>query len=447
MVNKYYTLTLGCQMNKSDSERLSKVLEDLGYKKTEEEKNANLITVVACSVRQSAIDRIYGKIRNWQTLKEKKPLITILTGCVLPVDRKKMASFFDLIFEIKDLDKFPSLLGEKIGEIKHDLPVSSYFDIHPLYESRFQAYVPIMTGCNNFCAYCAVPYTRGREISRSPEEIIREVKNLLEKGYKEITLLGQNVNSYKSGKADFPALLKKIANLPGKFWLRFLTSHPKDLSDQLIKVIAKSDKICKYLHLPVQTGNNAVLKRMNRKYTREHYLNLIEKIRKEIPEVAISTDTIVGFAGESREQFEDTKKLYQEAKFDMAYIVQYSPRPGTIAQKKFKDDISRLEKERREKELNKILEKTALENNKKLVGKTLEVLVEKKLTRPLRLREANGGRATFNLKLSTYLGKTATFKTIKFTLKNENLLGKFLKVKILKAKSFGLEGKELIIKS
>lgn len=420
MKKKYYLWIIGCQMNYADAEKIAAVLNNLNYQQTDKEKNADLIITVACSVRQTAIERIYGKTADWQKLKQKKPLITILTGCVLKADLPKMQKFFDFIFEIKDITKLPKFLTGKT--FSKEIPASEYFDIHPAYQNNFQAYVPISTGCNNFCTYCVVPYVRGREISRPAKDIINECKNLIKNGYKEITLLGQNVNSYGldlKNKVKFPDLLETIANLTGDFWLRFVTSHPKDLSDELIEVITNSHKICRYLHLPIQSGDNEILKKMNRKYTREHYFNLIKKVREKIPGIAITTDVIIGFPEEAEKQFQNTIKLFKEAKFDMAYLNKYSPRPGTAAFK-LKNNISQEEKENRYQKLNKILNTTALEKHRILIGKTLKILVEYK-------------RKNHNY------GKTETFKTVKF-LSSRDYTGKFVNVKINKAQAFGLEG-------
>lgn len=420
---KYYIVTYGCQMNKSDSERVATVLEDLGYQKTDSEKSADLIVIMACSVRQSAVDRIYGKVKIWQKIKEKRPLLTILSGCVLKEDRKKLSPFFDLIFPISDLPKLPQKLK--------NLPpyqVKNYFEIQPTYQSNFQAYLPISTGCNNFCTYCVVPYVRGPEICRPANEIINEVKSLIDKGYKEITLLGQNVNSYTSilgnstSTVDFPELLQIINNIPGNFWLRFITSHPKDLSDELIETMAKCKKICEYLHLPVQSGDNEILKRMNRNYTVEYYKNLIEKIKNKIPEISISTDIIVGFPGESEKQFQNTANLMKEMKFDMAYIAEYSPRPETAAYR-LKDDVPKKEKERRRKLLTDILMETAFENNKKYLNKIVEILVE-------------------GIDRQGYVyGKTRTFKNVRLKDSPKKLtVGQFAKIKITAVSPWGLEG-------
>lgn len=411
-------------MNKSDAERIATVLQSIGYQKTTSEKEADLILVVACSVRQSAVDRIYGKVRQWKQLQNKKPLVTILTGCVTERDKQKLSDKFDIIFDIKDLNHLPKQLKQL-----QPLNLSDYFAIHPTYSSDFQAYIPISTGCNNFCAYCVVPYLRGPEISRPAQDILKEVEGLVNKGYKEITLLGQNVNSYqnpasKSAIRDFPTLLEKVAQIPGNFWIHFITSHPKDMSDKLINTVAQYEKICPYIHLPVQAGNNEILKKMNRRYTREHYLKLIAKIRNKIPNAAISTDIIVGFPGETNEQFNDSVQLFKEVKFDMAYIAQYSERPGTAAAK-LKDDVPRIEKKKREKVLTEILKKTATNNNKKLLNQEVKVLVEK-------------------VKDNYAFGKNDTFKTVKFAmpqnLPQQKIVSDFIRVEIKKAGPWGLLG-------
>ena len=447
---KYYIWVIGCQMNISDSERVVRILEDLGYRKTEKEDSADLIMVLACSVRQSAVDRIYGRAKCWRKLKIKnEKLKIILSGCVLPADKPKMERIFDIIFDIKNLDKLPQILDKLTVNTSTPLSAGSkqftedknkdYFSVHPKYESKFQAFVPIMTGCDNFCSYCAVPLTKGREKSRPEKEILKEVEGLVKKGYKEITLLGQNVNSYgvkvkskkekvkNKSKNQFVELLEKINKIPGDFWIRFITSNPQDMSDKLIKAVKNLDKVTEYIHLPVQAGNNEILKKMNRKYTKEHYLKLVSKIRKEIPaslaggpNVSISTDTIVGFPSETRKQFEDTLDLYKKVKFDMAYIAQYSPRPGTAASR-MKDDVPREGKRKREKELTEILKKTALKNNKKYLGKTVEVLAEKKEKKYL-------------------FGRTRTFKSVQFE-GNKNLIGQFVKVKITSATPWAMKGK------
>lgn len=348
---RYYILTLGCQMNKSDSQRIARVLEGSGYKPAPTEVEADLIVVNACSVRQSAVDRIYGKLKLWQGRR------IFITGCLLPQDREKLAKKVDLIFNIKDLPKLAKLICPKTKRLAIDdkdylkipplLPITHY----SLPRHKCEAFVPIMTGCDNFCSYCVVPYTRGREYSRKEKEIISEVKNLVERGYEEITLLGQNVNSFKP---SFVELLKKLVKLPFDFKIKFLTSNPWDFSDDLIELIAKEPKISQEIHLPVQSGDDEILKKMNRKYTRKEYLNLVKKLRKSLPNLSLSTDLIVGFPGETKKAFENTVSLCQKAKFDKAYISCYSPRPQTAAYK-LKDDVPLSEKKRRWKILNELI--------------------------------------------------------------------------------------------
>ena len=417
----YHLITFGCQMNKSDSERIASVLENMGYQAVNKPERADLIIVNMCSVRQSAVDRVDGLGKKFTEFKKQNPnLKTALTGCVLLPDKTKLKKQFDLIFDIKNLTKLSNMLCYPLV-----IPRSNtleYFSVFPDSDSLVTAYVPIITGCNNFCAYCVVPYVRGEEISRPAQEIIKEVKKLIKNGHKEIILLGQNVNSYKDKNTNFPQLLKLINDLPGEFWLRFITSHPKDLSDELIETMAKSEKITEYLHLPVQAGDNQILKKMNRGYSVDQYKNLIEKIRKKIKNISISTDIIVGFPGETKKQFKQTAKLMKWAKFDMVYTAQYSPRPMTAASK-LEDNVIKKEKKRREQILTKILKKTALKNNKKYVNKTVEVLIEQKT------------------KNDFYLGKTRTFKNVKIKdLKGSLKIGQFIKTKIIKAMPWGLEG-------
>jgi len=436
MSNKqtYFLQILGCQMNHSDAERLANILESCGYKKANSPDQADFIGVVACAVRQSAMDRVYGKIRNWNLIKEKRPLITLLTGCVLKKDKEKLKYDFDILLDMKDIQNLPTELKKRNAQLGNFNPSPSYLSLAPKYESDFKAYVPIMTGCNKFCTYCAVPYTRGPEISRPSEEIFEEVKNLINQGYKEIMLLGQNVNSYGLDVKDtrspnygkklptFPEILKEINSWPGNFWLRFTTSHPYDMSDELIKVIAERNHLTEYLNLPVQSGNNEILKKMNRHYTVGHYKEKLDKIRKLIPEIGLSTDIIVGFCGETEKQFQDTANLMKEIGYDMAYISQYSPRPGTSAARAFPDDIPKETKKEREKILTDILKKSALEFNKKFLNKKTKVLVD-------------------GISKGKLFGKNRQFKTVRINSDNKDLIGKFIDVKINKINPWGLEGK------
>jgi len=329
-------------------------LEKQGYQPAQNLEMADLVILNVCSVRQSAMDRVYAKITQIRKRKRspdesqdknktKIPTVVgtpkiVLTGCLLEKDKQKLKDQVDEIWDIAD------------------------FSHKPKYQSKCLAYVPIMTGCNNFCSFCVVPYTRGREKSRPAQEIIKEVKNLVKRGYKEIILLGQNVNSYQGLSLEtpprtvlgFPKLLKILNNIPGHFQIHFLTNHPKDISDELIETVAQSEKVVKEIHLPVQSGDDEILKKMNRGYTAKDYKNLVKKIRQKIPGVKISTDVIVGFPGETEKQFQKTVKLFQEIKFDQAYIARYSPRLGTVAAK-LKDDVSSQEKKKREKILEGFL--------------------------------------------------------------------------------------------
>ncbi|MBU4298713.1 MiaB/RimO family radical SAM methylthiotransferase [Patescibacteria group bacterium] len=329
---KYHIITFGCQMNKSDSERIATVLENRGYQPASNINEADLIVVNMCSVRQSAVDRVYGKISDFAKLKVKnEKLKVILTGCITKSDKRKFENKFDQILKFKDL------LKEQ-----------------PKYQDKSIVYVPISSGCNNACTYCVVPFTRGSLVCRDHREILKEVKKVVQNGAKEIWLLGQNVNDYTSrtdGSIDFSELLRMINDIPGDFLIRFVSPNPKNFSDKLIETMVGAKKITKYLHLPVQSGDNEILKKMNRPYTVEQYKNLVKKIRKKIPKINLSTDIIVGFPGETEKQFQNTVKLFKEIKFNYAYIAKYSPRPGTAAFK-LKDDVSLKEKKRRWKILN-----------------------------------------------------------------------------------------------
>lgn len=412
---KYHIIVFGCQMNISDSERVSAVLESLKYTRTDDINQADLIAVTMCSIRQSAVDRVHGLVKKFETLRKKNPkLKTLLTGCVLKKDKKIFVEGFNFVIDIKEIKRIPELLGKK-SKSKNDY----YLDITPKYFSDFSANVPIMTGCNNFCAYCVVPYTREREISRPAKEIITEIKGLIKNGFKEIWLLGQNVNSYKDGKINFPKLLLAINKIPGEFWIRFTSSHPKDFSDELIDAMSVGGHITPYLNLPVQSGDNKVLKTMNRHYTIADYKNKLAKLRKKIPHIAISTDIIVGFSGETKKEFLNTAKLFRDVKYDMAYINKYSKRAGTLAEK-YDDNVSKEEKKNREKILTDILKKTALEHNKKYIGKEVTVLFNE-----------NRG--------NTYFGKDEHYKTIK-VVSNKNLIGKMAKIKITEISPFTLTG-------
>jgi len=322
-------------MNKSDSERIAGYLKNKGYKSVSKKEEADFIVINMCSVRQSAVDRVYGKLNDFSKIRDKNPKVKIaLAGCVLKSDFKKIKDKFDLFLNNAD-----------------------YLKIPPLSENKNKALIPISYGCNNFCSYCVVPYARGPLICRNHKEILKEAEKSIKKGFKEIWLLGQNVNDYQSPinkKINFPKLLKMVNDLPGNFLVYFLSSNPKDFSDKLIDVMAKSQKIAKYLNLPVQSGNNKVLRKMNRAYTVLQYKNLVKKIRKKIPDINLSTDIIVGFPGETKKQFQNTVKLIKEIGFNIAFVAKYSPRPGTAASK-MDDNVPLQEKKRRWQILNRII--------------------------------------------------------------------------------------------
>lgn len=417
-------------MNWSDSERIAAVFELMGLKPADAINKADLVVVNMCSVRQSAVDRVHGQANALRRLKrQNKGLKTILTGCVLEPDKPKMDKVFDFILDKNDLANWPAILHSKCA-IKQP---KDYLEITPVYESNIQAFVPISNGCDNYCTYCAVPYTRGQMVSRSHKSILKEIQALAEKGYKEIWLLGENVNGYispKDSKIDFVELIKAIDKIEGDFWLRFTSPHPKYFSDKLIKVLAKSVKFAPYLNLPAQAGDNAILRKMNRPYTAEAFLSLVKKLRKAFKKerqdtdqiLGLSTDIIVGFPTETKEQFNNTAKLMREAEFDMAFISQYSPRPQSFCYSNLEDDVSKDEKRRRDKFLNKILTASTLKFSKSFLNKTISVLVTEK----------SG---------EYYLGRTRQNKAIRFKATEQNLIGQFANIKITKVLPYSLEGK------
>jgi len=427
-MSKYLITTFGCQSNTADSEKTAEIMENLGYTRAENmedlisAKNPVLI-FNTCSVRQKAEDRIFGLNNKLQELKIVNcKLKIILTGCMMHHSKKELKKrlpFFDYFIDIKKIKTLEKILPKIKEDHKMVLEKCSSTKSAPFkVKTKVSALVSISNGCDNFCAYCIVPLARGRETSRTVLDVIGDVKKAVTNGTKEIWLLGQTVNSYKNGNVKFHDLLRLINDIDGDFWIRFTSPHPKDFSDELIKTMAECEKFAHYINLPVQSGNNAVLKRMGRPYTIGHYKKLVGKIRKAMPDIAISTDIIVGFPGETRKQFEDTKKLFEEIKYDMAFISEYSPRPKTAAAKMFKDDVPHQEKGKRKNELNEILKKTALENNKKLVGQIVKVL---------------NGRTEGN--------KPIEITNVKPSMLN--IKNKFVSAKIIKANIWSLKGKLL----
>ncbi len=348
-------------MNISDSERVVTVLNEIGMIRTENEEEASLLGIVACSVRQKAIDKVYSRIHKGNQWKVKKPLLTFVSGCILPADREKFLKLFDLVFPMNEVPGLPEMIrqygivtpmGMQASPV--DSGIGDFWKIAPRHNSGFEAYVPIQNGCDKFCTFCAVPYTRGREVSRPSGEILAEVKELVMQGFKSITLLGQNVNSYgldKQGEEiQFHELLKHVGEFgkrSGKqFWLYFTSPHPRDMKPEVIDVIASYPVLAKQIHLPLQSGDNMVLIHMNRKHKLEEYREVVTYIRQNLPTATLFTDIITGFSGETEEQFQNTVKALQEFQYNMAFIAVYSPRPGAVSSR-WDDDVPNQVKKQR----------------------------------------------------------------------------------------------------
>jgi tRNA-2-methylthio-N6-dimethylallyladenosine synthase len=365
---KYYIWTIGCQMNKSESERLASYLENQGYQQAPAAENADLIILNSCVVRQSAENKVTNKLHSLKVLKKSNPALKIaLTGCLVSPDNENLKKFFPFVDYFFAAGEFPRWLGE--------------YNLEQTFSTRpgVTAYIPIMQGCNNFCAYCIVPYRRGRERSRPPEEIVCEVTGLVRRGVKEVTLLGQNVDSYGHdlpSQPDLADLLTALNPIDGLLRIRFLTNHPKDMRSKLIEAVARLDKVCEQINLPVQAGDDAVLKAMRRGYTAEHYRRLIDEIRSKIPEISLSTDLIVGFPGETDQQFQNSYKLLSDIRFDMVHVAAYSPRPGTLAAREMEDNVPDEVKKQRLKAVEELQAKIIGDINSKMLHSVVEVLVE-----------------------------------------------------------------------
>ena len=443
---KYTILTMGCQLNENDSEKLCGMLEEMGYEKTENGQEADIALFNTCCVRENAEDKLFGKLGELKRLKEEKGIIIAIGGCMMQekhiTDKIKQSyPFVDIIFGTHTLHKFSQdlykVLTEKIkledvldidGKVYEGLPIKR--------DSNIKASVTIMNGCNNFCSYCIVPYVRGRERSREPRAIIEEVKGLAKQGYKEITLLGQNVNSYLrverekqipfeeyEGVHSFATLLEAINKIDGIERIRFVSPHPKDFTDDVIDAISKCDKVCKLVHLPLQSGNTKVLKEMNRKYTKEQYLNLVDKMKAKIPNLTLSTDIIVGFPGETDEEFEDTLDVVRKVKFEQVYMFIYSRRVGTPGDR-MENQIPEEIKHKRFDKLKELVESQIEENNQKYVGTIQKVLVE--------------GESKNNQELLT--GRTDSNKVVIFE-GDKNLIGEMADLKIISEHMWYLKGK------
>ncbi|MDD8049645.1 MAG: tRNA (N6-isopentenyl adenosine(37)-C2)-methylthiotransferase MiaB [Thomasclavelia sp.] len=436
---KYLIKTYGCQANERDGETLAGMLEAMRYTKTDDIKEADVILLNTCAIRENAEEKVFGKVGYVKNLKKSNPdLIFGLCGCMaqeeVVINRiLKTYQHIDLIFGTHNIHRLPQLLQDAIfekekvievwskeGDVIEDTPVSR--------DGKFKAWVNIMYGCNKFCTYCIVPYTRGKERSRISKDIIDEVTQLVQDGYKEVTLLGQNVNSYGKDLEDdssFASLLEEVAKT-GIERIRFTTSHPWDFSEDMIKIIAKYDNIMPAIHLPVQSGNNEILKLMGRRYSREEYLKLFKMIKSYIPDCTITTDIIVGFPNETDKQFEDTLSLYNECEYDLAYTFIYSPREGTPAAK-MEDNVPFKTKQERLYKLNELVNEKSLMQNKRFLNKEVEVLVE----------------GTSKKDDEVLSGYTRHQKLVNFKGNKEDI-GKIVKVKVTDVKTWTLNGEEIV---
>ncbi|MFC1731715.1 tRNA (N6-isopentenyl adenosine(37)-C2)-methylthiotransferase MiaB [candidate division KSB1 bacterium] len=439
---KYFIQTYGCQMNYSDSERITTVLHKMGYEKTDSYKTADLILLNTCSVKQNAENRVYGLGEIFAPMKKKNPNLRIgITGCMIKNesgirDEVKHEVFrimptIDFVFRIKDLMQLPDILN-KLHNVKgaEDIKdIQDYFKITPTIANISQIFIPISSGCNNFCSYCIVPYARGREECRKMEDILDEVEKATKRGAKEINLVGQNVSTYnatdanpKSKESHFAQLLRKIDAVEGVDRIRFYTVHPKDMTDDVIDLYGELKSMVPHIHLPLQSGSENVLKRMNRDYTPNRFRRLVQKLRTRMPNISISTDIIVGFCGESDKEFKESCDLIKELKIDLIYVSQYSERKGTLASKKFEDDIPAKVKKERFHHITNLMKGISHDYNQHFKGKKVRILVE-------RIRKGYAD------------GKIPEFKMARFKSDDSKLIGKYVDIKVDKAMEWCLEGK------
>lgn len=431
----YSVITHGCQMNENDSGKIKALLESMGFVESLNKLEADFIIFNTCLVRDNAEQKVFGQLGSLKNLKNQNPdMLIAVCGCMMQtgdakeVIRKKYKNV-DIIFGVNNISSLPILIERHLssGQLEIDTSVNDDIDeiVTTKRDNNINGYVNIMTGCNNFCTYCIVPYARGRENSRSLSSIVKEVEQMVADGYKEVTLLGQNVNSYGKNldkPVSFTELLKTIDDIDGLERIRFLTSHPKDISDELIDAMGSLDKVCENIHLPFQAGSNSVLKRMNRKYTREDYLEIIGKLRKSCPEITFSTDIIVGFPGESEEDFQKTLDLVKEVRYEQAFTFKYNRRPGTKADL-FEDQVDEAVKQDRFERLLDVLYPIFYEENKKYLDTDQEVLIE--------------GLSKNNPDILT--GRTRTFKLVNVKA-DKSLIGKLVNVHITDFNSFALSG-------
>lgn len=433
-----YIETMGCQMNKSDTERMLGMLSHFDYEETKEPEKADLLMVNTCSIRQLSEDKAFSQLGVWGKWKQEGKNIKIgICGCVAQQKANKVfsrAPYVDFVLGTHKIYSLPEVVkkinnGERVCECEETNQPTKNEEGYPINRVKStNAWINITEGCNNFCTYCIVPYTRGRERSRLPETIIKEAQDALNAGFKEITLLGQNVDSYGKDFKDknyrLADLLKDLNKLEGKFRIRFVTSYPTDITDELIETAVKLDKVCEYFHIPMQSGSSTVLKAMNRRYTRETYAKIVEKVRKMVPDVTITSDFIAGFPGETEEQFEETLTAIDEFELDYCNVASYSPREKTVAAKWVDKFIPEDVKDERFQRLNKKIQENCLKSNLKYAGREMEVLVES-------FYEHKGK------KINT--GKTRNFKTVHIAC-DKDLTGEFVNVKITGAKTWYLQG-------
>jgi tRNA-2-methylthio-N6-dimethylallyladenosine synthase len=456
-------------MNLSDTERVKTVMHSMGFSETQNEDEASILGIIACSVRQKAIDKVYSRIDKWNRMKNRKSLLTFVSGCILPADKERFLKLFDLVFPMSELPELPdmirqygvatptSLMNNEMDTLKsaHKIDetaplfqqlaapskvpsgiklnpaagIDEFWHVEPTYTSDFEAFIPIQNGCDKFCTFCAVPYTRGREVSRPSVEILEELKQLVAKGFKSITLLGQNVNSYgldkKGEEISFPDLLRQIGEFglqcKESFWVYFTSPHPRDMTDEVIEVMAQYSVLAKQVHLPIQSGDDGVLLRMNRKHSLEKYKHIVSTIRRLIPEATLFTDIIVGFTGETDAQFENTRLAMEAFKYNMAYIAQYSVRPGA-ASSRWADDVPKLVKKERYHVLTQELIKHSHAYNKNLVGKQMKVLVR-----------------GYDRKEGYLSALTEGKLVVRFASEDAKLIGQFVEITILSAAPLSLE--------
>ncbi|WP_314021416.1 tRNA (N6-isopentenyl adenosine(37)-C2)-methylthiotransferase MiaB [Mogibacterium diversum] len=434
-MKRYHIITFGCQMNEHDSENIAGMLESMGYVLADDPFKAEVIVLNTCSVREHADKRFYGMLGQFKKRHDenKDTRIVCVCGCMPQQPRvqdeiKKSFSWVDVVFGTQTIGDFPRLLNDRISTGKKQFSITANNSIVPDEKEskrlhKHKALVNITYGCNNFCTYCIVPYTRGREKSRSLEDVVREVEKLVADGAIEVMLLGQNVNSFIDDKGNtFPTLVRAINDIEGLERIRFMTSNPKDLSDELIECYRTCEKLCKHIHLPVQSGSSSVLKRMNRRYDREKYIDIINKLKLACPDIAITTDIIVGFPGETEEEFEDTLSLVEYVKYDSAFTFIYSPREGTPAAG-FSDQIPYDIKHERFERLNEVVNKYSLEKNERLSDKTVKVLID-------------GSSRKVD---ESYSGRTDGFKLVNVS-SGRDITGQLVDVRITECKTFSIDG-------